>query len=149
MSGPLLHQQNDGQGALLRLSRHKVAGFGKKQRNPALPPLTEAQVDALNTVQVLATANAVPLPMAKGDMIFVNDMAVMHGREGYSDGDAPVKRHLLKFHLRDPEQDWPIPDGVKEYWKWRYGPNREDGSRAETWCPNYFSDLGFNGPENG
>ena len=44
------------------------------------------------------------LPVSKGDMLFRNDMAVFHAREGFDESCVNMKRHLMKMYLRDADQ---------------------------------------------
>lgn len=85
----------------------------------------------------MAAANAIPLPMGKGDMVFINDMAILHAREPFNEGGAYLQRHLLKFYLRDPEHTWPVPPTVSDALAKIYGSNSEDGTRRETWFTRY------------
>ncbi|KAL8952552.1 MAG: hypothetical protein Q9222_001542 [Ikaeria aurantiellina] len=117
---------------LLRFSRYPVIGWQRK-RNPNLPPPTQAQLEAADAVQFTAMRNAIKLPVVKGDMLFVNDMALMHARTGFDDGGIPLKRHLVKMYFRDPEQGWELPLALEKEWRTTYSPNRPDGTRHETW----------------
>lgn len=117
---------------LFRFSRYPVTGWQRK-RNADLPQPTQAQLEALDAVQFTAMKNKIVLPVVKGDMLFVNDMALFHAREGFDDGGIPMKRHLGKMYLRDPDQGWDIPPSVEERWAKRYGANQLDGTRKETW----------------
>ena len=87
----------------------------------------------MDAVHFMAEANSMPLPMGKGDMVFINDMAILHAREPFSEGGVFLQRHLLKFYLSDPDQTWPVPPTVADAWKKIYGPNSEAGVRNETW----------------
>jgi len=136
VSVPFLHNA-EGDKAILRFSRYPITGFSSRKRNSALPAASPAQVEAMDAVQFMAAANAIPLPMGKGDIVFINDMTILHAREKFSEGGDPLRRHLLKLYLRDPEQNWPIPSTAAETWQKIYGPNKEDGSREETWCTRY------------
>ncbi|KAI1456975.1 Clavaminate synthase-like protein [Annulohypoxylon moriforme] len=149
-NGPCLHRGDYGNGPVIRYSRFPMTGFEDKRRNAALPSPTRAQVEALNTVQFLAEKNSVPLPMEKGDLIFINDMAILHGREGYIDAESTAaKRHLLKMYLRDPLQKTNIPGSLKEEWERVYGPNGKDGQVTEMWCPDLYPDLDEHWMKNG
>lgn len=77
--------------------------------------------------------NSITLPVEKGDMLFVNDLALFHARTGFDDGGIPLKRHLVKMYFRDPEQGWNIPPSMENEWKTSYSPNLADGTRKETW----------------
>lgn len=64
-------------------------------------------------MQFLAEKNSVALPMEKGDLILINDMTILHGREGYDDAEnTTAKRHLLKMYLRDPLRKMKIPESL-------------------------------------
>ncbi len=117
---------------LLRFSRYPLTGWQRK-RNPDLPAPALAQLEAADAVQFIAKKNSITLPAVKGDMLFVNDMALMHARQGFDDGDIPLKRHLIKMYLRDPDKGWEIPSSIEREWGTSYNPNRPDGTRHETW----------------
>jgi hypothetical protein len=137
---PMLHvsdkQDDEGDNhnphVIFTYSRFSMAGFKGRTRNLALPPATDAQIEAIDTVQYLLRRNAVALPWHKGDMVFLNDMAIMHAREAFKEG-GDLQRHLLKFYLRDPKQNWPIPATARQHWDAIYGPNTTDGRREEEW----------------
>jgi len=138
----------DGESVLLRFSRYPITGWQRK-RNPALPAPTQAQLEAIDAVQFTAAANSVPLPMGKGDIVFVNDMAILHAREAFSEGGVYMKRHLLKMFFRDPVQNWQVPVSAEAGWKKMYGPNRADGSRHEIWCTKYEAGMEEEATTNG
>lgn len=113
-------------------------------RSPELPPITPAQIDALDSVHYYAAKNAVVLDIKPGDIMYINNMSILHGRESYEhafDDEADGKkgwhkegeRHLLKFFLRDPKRAWNMPPALQALWQSIYGPNRSDGTREETW----------------
>ncbi|KAI4598072.1 hypothetical protein KJ359_003881 [Pestalotiopsis sp. 9143b] len=117
---------------LMRFSRYPVTGF-QRQRNPNLPSPTQDQLEAADAIQFIAMKNSITLPVVKGDMLFVNDMALFHAREAFDDGGLPLKRHLIKMYFRDPSQGWDIPPSLEKEWKTTYMPNQSDGSRKEIW----------------
>lgn len=114
-----------------------MAGFKDKPRNPELPAPTAKQIEAMDTVQYLMTENALPLPWGKGDIVYINDMAVMHARSAFKEGGTGIHRHLVKFYLRDPAQNWPVPETAQTHWNKIYGPNNAKGDRDETWTIKY------------
>lgn len=123
---------------LLQLSRYRLTGYGPRPRNPALPALTPRQVRALNAFQIAAANSCMRLRSVPGDMLFINNLGVVHGREAFA-GDAAAAaasdggRHVLKLFLRDPRRSWDIPAALEPAWEELYGPNRPDGSRDEKW----------------
>jgi len=117
---------------LFRFSRYPITGWERK-RNPDVPAPTQAQREAADAIQFTAVKNGITLPVVKGDMLFVNDMALFHAREAFDDGNIPLKRHLIKMYFRDPHQGWNIPPSMENEWKTSYSPNQPDGTRQETW----------------
>lgn len=113
-----------------------------------MPGLTEAQVKAMDAVQFMAAANSIELPMMKGDILFVNDQAIMHARGSFSDNGL-AQRHLLKMFLRDPERSWPVTGVALEQRQRIYGPNQVDGNRVETWWTDFEQGQEGEAPTNG
>lgn len=88
-------------------------------------------------IEELALKHSLALPRQKGDIVYINNMCLMHGRNAF-DLDAkgnplPSKRHLVKLMLQDPELKWDIPESLDWVTKRAYGPNRENGERVEKW----------------
>jgi hypothetical protein len=133
---------------LLRFSRYGITGW-QKERNPNLPAPTKSQLDAIDAVQFIAAANCIRIPLDKGDILFVNDMAVMHARDGFAEDGQYLKRHFLKMLFRDPEKNWPVPESAKTAWLKMYGPNQPDGTRKEIWDTNYTPGSEQRSHENG
>jgi hypothetical protein len=125
---------------LFRFSRYPITGF-QRTRSPEVPAPTQAQLEAADAIQFTAMKNGITLPVVKGDMLFVNDMALFHAREGFDDDGVPLKRHLVKMYFRDPDQGWNISPSIEKEWRTTYGPNRPDGTREETW--NIFYETGL------
>jgi hypothetical protein len=124
---------------IVQCSRYPLTGFGSYVRNPDLPPVTKAQVEALNAIHFIAEQNSFALPNRKGDILYVNNMGCLHGREPLktAEGDAGEsvlsKRHKLRFWLRDPKRAWDIPPSMQNIWARVYGANQKDGRRSEAW----------------
>lgn len=72
------------------------------QRHPDAPRLTETQREALGALVELADdpTNHVTMELAPGDMQFINNFHVLHGREPYTDDpDSGRIRHLKRLWL--------------------------------------------------
>jgi hypothetical protein len=119
----------------VRFNRYGVTGW-HNTRNRALPVPSAAQIEATNAVQFIAAANCIRLALKQGEILFLNDMAIMHGREAFSEEGEFLKRHFLKMLLRDPAQNWPVPESAGDWMK-MYGPNCADGTRSEGWDIEY------------
>ncbi|EPE33005.1 Clavaminate synthase-like protein [Glarea lozoyensis ATCC 20868] len=122
---------------LFRFSRYPITGW-QRQRNAALSIPTTAQHETADAIQFIAMKNAITLPVAKGDMLFVNDLALFHARTGFKDDDIPMKRHLVKMYFRDPEQGWDIPEEMENEWRTSY--KKEEGME-EVWNVLYKAGI--------
>jgi hypothetical protein len=137
---------------LTQCSRYPFTGFGSFVRNPALPPITTAQIEALNAVHFISQRNAIILPNVKGDILYVNNMSMLHGRYAMKDrGGSEVLsgRHRLKFFLRDPQRAWKIPVCFERVWTDVYGPNMPDGMKKEGWILQPDKSVSFRWKING
>jgi len=105
----------------LSFSRRPLTGSPVSPRTPAIPSLTSAQSAALDTVHFSAAAHAITVAQQPGDMLFWNNFALLHAREGFHDSaDAGQRRHLLRLWLRDDSraQDWGrIPEPLLPAWR--------------------------------
>ncbi|KAI1354611.1 TfdA family taurine catabolism dioxygenase TauD [Xylaria sp. FL0043] len=99
----------------LQYARRTFVGFGALPRNPAIPTITEAQAEALDTLHYLGERFCVNTDFQKGDMQYINNLAIFHARDGFT--DTPEKhRHLLRLWLRDPENAWETPYAHRQRW---------------------------------
>jgi hypothetical protein len=78
-------------------------------RSSSIPPITEAQAEALDTLHFLAEKHALSLDFQKGDIQFVNNLSIFHARDGFKN-TAEKQRHLVRLWLRDEEFAWRIPE---------------------------------------
>lgn len=72
----------------LQYGRRYFVGFGELPRNPEIPPITEAQAEALDALHFLGEKFCVNTHFAKGDMQFVNNFSLFHARDGFLDGEG-------------------------------------------------------------
>ena len=70
---------------LLQYARRYYVGFGQLQRGNHLPPITEAQAEALDALHFLGERFSVSTNFEKGDIQYVNNVAVFHARDGFTD----------------------------------------------------------------
>jgi hypothetical protein len=126
-----------------------MTSFEGRIRGASLPPATPEQIQALDAVHLMAAHNAIKLPLKQGAMAFLNDQAILHARQSFTEETKGHKRHLLKLYLRDPEQNWPIPTASANHFEKMYGPNCENGKREERWPITWSADLENTNPMNG
>ncbi|RKL16316.1 hypothetical protein BFJ70_g15067 [Fusarium oxysporum] len=72
----------------LQYARRYFVGFGALPRSHDIPPITEAQAEALDALHFLGDKLSVSTNFAKGDMQFINNLAVFHARDAFTDSPA-------------------------------------------------------------
>ncbi|KZL78564.1 taurine catabolism dioxygenase (TfdA family taurine catabolism dioxygenase TauD) [Colletotrichum tofieldiae] len=122
-SRPLVHYQTATATTPERLAvqyaRRYFVGYGALPRSEEIPPISEAQAEALDTLHFLGEKFAVNLDFQKGDIQYANNMGIFHARDGFTDTQEQ-QRHLLRQWLRDPEYGWETPEPLKERWAQLY-----------------------------
>lgn len=71
------------------------------QGMPGVPPLTPAQVEAMDLLAALAEELCVEMPFEPGQIQLMNQHVTYHGRTAYQDG-ADGRRNLLRIWLSSP-----------------------------------------------
>ncbi|KAF4123821.1 Taurine catabolism dioxygenase TauD, TfdA family [Geosmithia morbida] len=103
----------------LQYARRSLVGFGALPRGTNVPPITEAQAEALDTLHFTGEKYCVNTKFQKGDIQYINNLAIFHARDGFVD-QGENQRHLLRLWLRDPENAWPTPQVLQERWDTLY-----------------------------
>ncbi|KAH7138318.1 TfdA family taurine catabolism dioxygenase TauD [Dendryphion nanum] len=116
---PLLHYQPPTPETPARLiiqyARRTFTGFQGLPRSTDIPPITEAQAEALDTLHFLAEKHALSLGFKKGDIQFANNLSIFHARDGFVNS-VDKQRHLVRFWLRDEEFAWKTPEILQGRW---------------------------------
>ncbi|GJN68387.1 TfdA family Taurine catabolism dioxygenase TauD [Purpureocillium lilacinum] len=118
------------QGRLItNFGRTALLGSSSYARSERLPKLNSSQTEALDAIESIARATQLEIATQAGDMHFINNLAVLHRREGFVDGEAPTeRRHLVRMRLRDDDMGWAIPADLALEWTKAFAPGR-----ARTW----------------
>ncbi|EQL02350.1 taurine catabolism dioxygenase TauD [Ophiocordyceps sinensis CO18] len=85
-----------------------------------VPALTLAQRYALGRVSQVGAAFELRLKLEAGDLLFVNNWALLHRRDAYQDGDL-TSRHMVRLWLRNTQLGWSIPTDLLTPWLAAYG----------------------------
>ncbi|KAK0618458.1 hypothetical protein B0T17DRAFT_339574 [Bombardia bombarda] len=97
--------------------RAALLGNAAHPRPEHLPALTHRQIEALDAIEAIAKATQIEIQTQAGDMHFINNLAILHRREGFVDGEAATeKRHLVRMRLRSAEHGWSIPKELTHEW---------------------------------
>ncbi|KAI1204572.1 Clavaminate synthase-like protein [Annulohypoxylon truncatum] len=97
-----------------RIGPHPLA------RNGSVPQLTAEQREALAVLQDVARKNQLRLETQPGDIIFLNNLGLLHARESYQDS-ASSSRHLVRLWLRNKRLGWAIPPSMRMPWEASFG----------------------------
>ncbi|KAL2191637.1 Clavaminate synthase-like protein [Thermothelomyces heterothallicus CBS 203.75] len=123
---PLLHVSDD---KILisvdpgRLGLHPATA--KIGTEPPVPALSQQQLEALGVLSALATKHRFCLDLKLGDIVFINNLALLHARDPYIDPANGPGRHLVRLWLRNPKLAWTIPQAMRTPWEAAFGPNGE------------------------
>lgn len=111
-------------------SMRPLVGNTSSPRSHGIPDLSSSQIEAINTVQSVAEENALSMKLKSGDLLFWNNMALLHSRAGFTDS-TDHKRHLLRLWLRNDatEKHWPVPAELQAYWSDAF----EHAERPQLW----------------
>ena len=81
-----------------------------------VPPLTDLQADALDTIHFVAAEKSLGLPQRKGDIHLISNRAHFHAREAYGNYPADSSRHLMRLILMDSEFGYTLPEKQMDRW---------------------------------
>jgi hypothetical protein len=109
-------------------------------RTPGIPGLSEAQAEALDAMHFIARKHEFKPRMQRGDLRFINNMAVLHRREAFTNSranDGVVRvddnkdgvRHLVRIWLNNELLCWKLPRPLRLAWARVF----EDDEREERW----------------
>ncbi|KAF7537848.1 hypothetical protein G7054_g3378 [Neopestalotiopsis clavispora] len=102
---------------IMNFGRTPLLGNATHPRPEHLPKTNERQKEALDLIEAIAKATQLEIKTQPGDMHFINNLAVLHRREGFTNGQAKQeKRHLVRMRLRSSEMGWTIPTELQRDW---------------------------------
>lgn len=73
---------------IIQYARRTFTGFQALPRSHDIPPITEAQAEALDALHFEAEKAAVGLDFRQGDVQYVNNLSVFHARDGFEDTET-------------------------------------------------------------
>jgi hypothetical protein len=69
----------------MQYARRSYTGFQALSRTPTIPPITEAQAEALDALHFTAERLSLGLDFKKGDIQYINNLATFHARDSFVD----------------------------------------------------------------
>jgi len=91
---------------------HALTGLDDVPRPDGVPSLTTKQQEALDLVQQMARTHQLSISTQPGDMTFVNNWAIAHGREAFEDSPEQT-RYLVRLWLKNERLAWPLPPEIR------------------------------------
>ncbi|KAM6531539.1 hypothetical protein FSOLCH5_000999 [Fusarium solani] len=102
---------------IMNFGRVALTGNAVHPRPANLPTVTPRQMEALDAIEAIAKAAQLEISTQAGDIHFINNLAVLHRREGFVNGEAPrERRHLVRMRLRDDDLGWELPADLRQEW---------------------------------
>lgn len=90
-----------------------MAGHPKYPRSEQAPPLLDSQREALDTLLTVARRHGFKVDQHVGDILFVNNLSIMHARDSFLDDvEGGLQRHLLRLWLTDKKTSWEIASSL-------------------------------------
>lgn len=123
---------------MLSFSRRPLLGSATSPRSKAIPDLSDQQVEALNMIQLLAEDNAIVLDLEAGDMLFWNNLGLLHARNGFTDSHSH-RRHLVRIWLHNDSLGWAIPPKIRQNWSEAF----EHDVRQQLWPLEPITDRSY------
>ena len=110
---PLIHHENGK--VVFSFSRRLLLGSATSPRSKDIPSLSDKQVEALNWIQLLAEQQALVVDLEAGDMLFWNNLGLLHARNEFTDSPSQ-RRHFMRIWLHNDELGWAIPQAIHAPW---------------------------------
>lgn len=85
-----------------------LTGSAYVPRTSDAPQMTEGQARAIKELVPILDEHAFTAKQEEGDILFLNNLAVLHAREAFVN-TPEATRHILRLYLSDPEQSWENP----------------------------------------
>lgn len=86
---------NEEERLIIQYFRRLFTGFGDLPRPSTIPPISEAQAEALDALQFLSEENSLKLTFQKGDIQYINNLSIFHARDSFK--DSPEKKLLSPY----------------------------------------------------
>ena len=110
-------------GTAIQASRTRLCN-GIRPRPSFLPPLSAQQIRSLDSLHAAGHEVARRFQFRSGDILFFNNMRMMHARDSFVDGcedQNTTKRYLLRLILKDDRNNgWELPPELASVWQELY-----------------------------
>ncbi|KAK0706127.1 hypothetical protein B0T26DRAFT_654883 [Lasiosphaeria miniovina] len=108
---------------IMNFAREPLLGLAGVRRSVGLAVLSQAQREALDVVENMASQSQIMLDAEPGDLLFINNHGVLHSREAFTDAPEAPSRYLVRMWLRNPTLAWKLPRALQGGSSRIYGDN--------------------------
>jgi hypothetical protein len=70
---------------IIQNARRLCTGYMGLPRSSDIPPITEAQAEAIDALHFLAERYQLKLTFQKGDIQYINNLSMFHARDGFTE----------------------------------------------------------------
>jgi hypothetical protein len=116
---------------IIQFTYTPLIGSARSPRDESLPEVSVKQGLAMEMLESTASRLSHTLQREPGDILFVNNLSVLHARESYGDDEATSapassksRRHFLRLFIRDPERSWEKPKQLQTDLDQVFAPER-------------------------
>lgn len=97
----------------MNFAREPLLGLAGVRRAKDLCVLSQEQREALDLLEDIARDSQIVVEAEPGDMIFLNNHAVLHSREAFTD-TSRASRYLVRMWLKSTTMAWKLPRALQE-----------------------------------
>lgn len=97
----------------MNFNRDPLLGRECLARSKDMPTATAQQREALDIVQALAVKHQCVINMEPGELIFFNNMSILHAREAFEDSSTKY-RYSVRLWLKNAALSWSLPEELQK-----------------------------------
>ena len=97
----------------MNFAREPLLGLAGVRRAKGLCALSQDQREALDVLEDIARESQIVVDAEPGDLIFLNNHAILHSREAFTDTPR-ASRYLVRMWLKSTTMAWKLPRALQE-----------------------------------
>jgi hypothetical protein len=115
---------------IMNLSPDRIRPPAEYIEQSGLQGASPAQCASLDIIESIAERNHLKLKLQPGDVLFFNNLGLLHSRKRYNDAPGH-SRHLVRLWLRNSKLGWKIPKPLLPEWRRVYQHDFEEVYQIE------------------
>lgn len=115
----------------MQVERRPFIGDPNSPLPEGFPAASRALLEIFQEISALADREAITITPERGDIVHINNRAILHARDQYQDadgGDRQLIRWVQRMTVRDTEYGWTIPKPLEALYQdiYAHDPESED-----------------------